>query len=425
MSRSADSRALSWSFAFALAALAVLAGWGPARAQSRPFPQHVTYAAGSIAPSQYTQAQQDDHVRAFYQKWKSQFVVAAGTDAQGHPLYRIAFGKPGTSNHASTVSEGQGWGMVVVPLMAGYDADARTIFDGLVRFARKFPSAGDSRLMSWKIRDGAPIQGNASAFDGDADIAYGLILAHRQWGSAGAINYAVLARSRLAGIWQSTIGPESRLPMLGDWVDPAGADYNQWTNRTSDFMPASFEGFRRFEGTSRWGLVSARTRRTTSDLQRLYSPGKGLVPDFVEPISAADTSPRPADPNFLEGPNDGAYGYNACRMPLRTGLDAVHSANALSIASVRRITAWAAGKTAGDPAALRAGYKLDGQPVAGSNYFTTAFAAPLAVAAMSAPDQQAWLDALYDAVKARHENYYEDTITMLTLLITSRNFWRP
>jgi hypothetical protein len=44
---------------------------------------------------------------------------------------------------------------------------------------------------------------------------------------------------------------------------------------------------------------------------------------------------------------------------------------------------------------------------------------------MSDPAQQSWLNAIYTAVYNRHEDYYEDSVTMLSLLAMSGNFWDP
>ena len=38
---------------------------------------------------------------------------------------------------------------------------------------------------------------------------------------------------------------------------------------------------------------------------------------------------------------------------------------------------------------------------------------------------QAWLNALYDSVRAQHEDYYEDSVALLCLLAMSGNFWDP
>src|SRR5688572_22920760 len=69
-----------------------------------PFPQHIAYATTSILPSHRTQGQLDDDVRAFYDYWKSEYLVQDGTSADGYPLYRVAFGKSEDAR-GTTVSE--------------------------------------------------------------------------------------------------------------------------------------------------------------------------------------------------------------------------------------------------------------------------------------------------------------------------------
>src|SRR4029079_11723661 len=99
------------------------------------------------------------------ERW--QLRVRAGPDAPAH-----------------VVSEGQGYGMVVVALMAGHDPEARARFDGLTRYLLAHQSHTDGRLMAWaqdaRCRD---VQGPDSATDGDLDAAFGLLLADAQWGS--------------------------------------------------------------------------------------------------------------------------------------------------------------------------------------------------------------------------------------------------
>ncbi len=382
---------------------------------TRPFGQHVEYAAGTILPSHRTQAQLDDDVRTFYNTWKSRYLVSAGT-VNSQPLYRIAFGL----GSSETVSEGQGFGMVITALLAGHDPNAKQYFDGLWRFSRQNPSTIDSRLMDWHT---PTHDGDDSAFDGDADIAYGLLLADAQWGSGGAINYAAEAATVIAGIYESTIGPASHLPELGDWVSANGSPYSQWTPRSSDFMPSYFRAFgRATNNTANWNVVVAASQAVIDSIQANYSPATGLLPDF---IVSANTSPRPAAADFLEGPNDGAYSYNAGRDPLRIGLDGLLNGDATSIAEVRRISNWAQSTTGGNPASFRAGYQLNGTPVSGSNYFTTFFVAPLGVAAMTDAAQQNWLNAIYDSVYNTVEDYYEDTVTLLSLAAMTGNLWDP
>ncbi|MBK8782418.1 MAG: beta-glucanase [Anaerolineales bacterium] len=379
-----------------------------------PFPQHVTYASNSILPSHRTQEQLDNDMRAFYDQWKSEYLIEAGTGTNGIMMVRVAFGKD-EPNYSTTVSEGQGYGMMIVPMMAGYDPDAQSIFDGLWAFARAHPSEIDPRLMDWNVPNP---EGNASAFDGDADIAYGLLLADAQWGSDGRVNYKAEAVIMIRGILESTIGSESHLPMLGDWVNVSEPQYNQYTPRSSDFMLANFRAFGKATNEPVWDDVVLQSQNIMMGIQNSYSNETGLLPDFI-------VNGEPAPSNFLENTTDGSYNYNAGRDPWRVGMDALLHDDATSRAIVQKISRWIETSTNGDPNNIRAGYELDGTPLPDSEYFTTFFVAPMGVAAMNDPAQQEWLNAIYDSVYENHLDYYEDSVNFLCLLVMTGNFWTP
>ena len=410
-------------------------------APTRPFPQHRTYVGGGLRPTNYTQAQQDQDVRNFYLHWKSQYLVKVGSN------YRVAMaGKntPATAElRGTTTSESQGYGMMIIALMAGYDANARTYFDGLWRFAKANPSDIDPRLMGflWPPEPDA----NNSAFDGDVDMAYGLLLASRQWGNAGKINYAAQAKSVLAGALASTVGPQSRLPELGDWVDSTDDTglFNQYTPRPSDFMPAHFRTFARATGNTAWNQVLRASQNAVTSLQTNFAPATGLVPDFAAPTSATNRTLRPApvtvqepggEPQFLEGPNDDAYSYNSMRVPWRIGTDALLSGATVggspnpSWNQAKKISNWIRTETGGDPTEIVAGYELNGTPISGVDYFSSGFAAPFAVAATVAgrtTANQKWLNALYKLLRTHHEDYFEDSVTLLSLILITGNYWDP
>ena len=388
---------------------------------AHPFPQHVTYSPGSIKPSHRTQSQLDDDVRDFYDYWKSRYLVEAGTTADGKPMYRVSYGD---TNPDRTVSEGQGYGMVITAIMAGYDAQARVYFDGLWYYSRAHPSDVDSRLMGWQVPPD-PETGNDSAFDGDADIAYGLLLAHAQWGDDGDVNYLAEAQTYITAIKESTIGPESLLPELGDWVvDGDGDGYNQWTPRSSDFMPGHFRTYGRATGDEAfWDQVIAAVVSDVDGIQANYSPNTGLLPDFIVRESDTDHAPKPAPPNFLESPHDGHYDYNAGRDPWRLGTDALLNNDAVSFAQVQKMAHWIVQRTNGNPANIKPGYTLDGTPY--DDYFTSFFVSPFGVGVMTTPEHQDYLNDLYDLVYQRHEDYYEDSVTLLSLLVMTGNFWDP
>ncbi|MFN8384711.1 MAG: glycosyl hydrolase family 8 [Anaerolineales bacterium] len=379
-----------------------------------PFPQHMAYAPDSILPNHRTQQQLDDDVRTFYDYWKSEYLIEAGTDANGITMVRVAFGKD-EPNHSVTVSEGQGYGMLIVPMMAGYDPDAQTIFDGMWAFVRAHPSEIETRLMDWNIPEP---EGNASAFDGDADIAYGMLLADAQWGSDGRVNYKAEAERMISGILESTIGKESHLPMLGDWVNVGEPQYNQFTPRSSDFMLANFRAFGKATNNPVWDDVVLQSQNTMLNIQTNYSSETGLLPDFI-------VNGEPAPKNFLENPTDGAYNYNAGRDPWRVGMDALLHDDPTSRAIVQKISHWIETSANGDPNQIRAGYELDGTPLPDSEYYTTFFVAPMGVAAMNDPAQQEWLNSLYDSVYNQQIDYYEDSVNLLCLFVMTGNFWTP
>lgn len=392
---------------------------GPELAARRPFPQHRTY--GEVRPSRWSQAQLDDAIRTFYDRWKSRYLIAL-TGSDGNQQYRVAFGRSG-DKRGVTVSEGQGYGLMIAATMAGHDPEAQRICEGLWRFARAHPSDIDNRLMDWRVPGG---EGNDSAFDGDADLAYGLLLADAQWGSSGAIDFRAEFERTLAGILTSTIGPQSRLPMLGDWVNPNDSKYNQYTPRSSDLVTAHFRTWARATGASVWNDVAAKSQSTIGSLQSGYAAETGLLPDFIQPRSGSDHRPRPADAGFLEGRNDGDYSYNAGRDPWRIGADALLHGDATSAAQATKIARWANASTSGNPRAFKSGYTLAGAPLPGSDYFSIFFVAPLGVAAMCDSGLQTWLDDIYTAVVATtNEDYYEESVALLCLLLMTGNFRDP
>lgn len=391
---------------------------------NRPFPQHVTYAAGSLIVNSRSQAQLDDDVRAAYDRWKTNYLAQAGVDSNNRPRYRVKFS---TAADAPTVSEGQGYGMIIVAHMAGHDTNARTIFDGLWQFVVDHRSENDPRLPDWWVNgdESADTKGDTSAFDGDADVAYALLLADAQWGSTGNVHYRNEALTMLQGILASEIGPDSRLPLLGDWVDPAGDDINQYVTRASDFLIGHFRAYERASGNAVWLQVVSACQAATTLIQTDHSATTGLLPDFLAPTSAIDHTLRPAPPNILEAPTDGMYSYNAGRVPWRIGTDWLLNGNASSRAQAQKISIWVQGATGGDPLEIKPGYQLNGTPIPPADYFTTFFAAPLGIAAMCTPGQLTWLNAVYEAVYTREEGYYEDSVTLLSMLVMTGNFWDP
>ena len=380
-----------------------------------PFGAHQTaYAAGSIRPSA-EQTSLDAATLNFYQKWKSRYLVSAcgagsairSPDAD-HPF----------------VAEAQGYGLEVFALMAGADPTAQQSFDSVLAFVLAHPSSITPGLLAAEQDSSCrSVNGADSATDGDLSVAYGLLLADKQWGSSGTYNYKNLAVSRINAIKAKEIHPTTFLPLLGDWSS-AGDKYYTST-RPSDFMIDHFRAFKAATGDATWDRVIAATSALISQQQTTYSPDAGLIADFVVNTTS---SPKPAAANFLEAPTDGQYSYNSVRVPWHLGADAVTFGDAASKTQSQRLTNWIKSKVGNDPTRVRAGYKLDG--TAAQSYLGPEFVATFGPAAMTDSSHQQWLDAIwkYTAASATGtgiDTYYGSSLILQSMIVMSGNYWNP
>ncbi len=147
------------------------------------------------------------------------------------------------------------------------------------------------------------------------------------------------------------------------------------------------------------------------------------MPDFIQNLNS---TPQPAAPSYLEGPYDGQYNYNACRDPWRIGIEYLLSADPRAKAAADAINTWIRNKTGNDPAAIHAGYYLNGADLPDNDYISMAFVAPLGVSAMVDSSNQAWLNSVWNLVVNQPlDAYYEDTLKLLAMLVMSGNWWSP
>jgi endo-1,4-beta-D-glucanase Y len=359
--------------------------------------------------------QMHERLVTFYQDWKAAFVRTGCT----RDTYRI-FSPDATYPY---VAEAQGYGLVIAASMAPFDSQARRLFDGLLSHVLENPSSNNRDLMAAEMdQNCTKPAGGDSATDGDMDIAYALLLADRAWGSTGRYDYRRLALRRIDAIKTSTVNPASNLMLLGDWSRPSQPDL-YGVSRTSDWNLQYFRAFEAATGDPAWAAIGRAHRAAIARLQTGFSPRAGLLPDFVQGSGARL---RPAAGKVLETGRDGDYGFNACRTPWRLGIDALLSGDAVSTAAARTITRWFRTTTGDDPGKVGSGYTLNG--AAFRSEPDSAFWAPLAVAAMTDPGAQRWLDALWSrlavaTVDPRH--YFGDTLQLQVMIAVSGNYAVP
>lgn len=383
------------------------------QAQNKPFPQAVTYA-NCIKPSNVTQASMNTSVASYYDYWKSKYVKTLSTLSGGYYIKgEISGDAEGYTPLGS--SEGQGYGMVITVLMAGYDPNAKTIYDGLFKTARAFHSSINTNLMGWVVADATGAQGHFdSATDGDVDIAYSLILAHYQWGSNGTINYLNEAKKMITnGLKVANVTSNNRLN-LGDWDSKSALN-----TRPSDWMLSHLRAFYQETGDATWLTLINNLYSVYNSFTATYSPNTGLISDFV-----VKNPPEPAPQNYIdEGPQTNEYNYNACRVPLRVVMDYALYGSSSAYTLANKMASWIITKSGGNPSSIKDGYKLNGTTT-GSDP-EAVFVAPFVAASVVNSSNQSFLNSGWTFLTTKKSGYYSDSYNLLCQLFISGNWWKP
>jgi endo-1,4-beta-D-glucanase Y len=378
-----------------------------------PFPQHVRYAKGSIKPNQIPQARLDRLTLNFYNQWKKRYIKAGCHPGEYYVWFEIK-GK-------ECVSEGQGYGMIITVLMAGADSSAKPTYDGLYKYYKAHPGV-HPYLMAWAQNKNCIDIDKSSATDGDMDIAYSLLLANKQWGSNGRINYLKEAKNIIAVIMQHEINLHTYSILLSDGVEYDSKDYNDM--RSSDFMPANFRAFQNVTNDTRWGKVISNGYSLFSYMAQTYSEDAGLIPDF---ICHVNKKPVPAPAHYLESRFDGYYNYNACRVPWRIATDYLLTGDPKAKAINDKINRWVQQTTKGNPDNISAGYTLDGNDLKSRHFEALSFIGPFAVSAMVDKKNQQWLNAVWQYLvnfRLREFDYYDNSVKLLNMIVLSGNYWK-
>ncbi|TCW58103.1 chitosanase [Bacillus thuringiensis] len=382
--------------------------------EMKPFPQQVNYA-GVIKPNHVTQESLNASVRSYYDNWKKKYLKNDLSSLPGGYYVKGEITGDADGFKPLGTSEGQGYGMIITVLMAGYDSNAQKIYDGLFKTARTFKSSQNPNLMGWVVADSKKAQGHFdSATDGDLDIAYSLLLAHKQWGSNGTVNYLKEAQDMITkGIKASNVTNNNRLN-LGDWDSKNSLD-----TRPSDWMMSHLRAFYEFTGDKTWLTVINNLYDVYTQFSNKYSQNTGLISDFV-----VKNPPQPAPKDFLdESEYTNAYYYNASRVPLRIVMDyAMYSEKRSKVIS-DKVSSWIQNKTNGNPSKIVDGYQLNGSNI--GSYPTAVFVSPFIAASITDSNNQKWVNSGWDWMKNKRESYFSDSYNLLTMLFITGNWWKP
>lgn len=372
-------------------------------AVNKPFPQQLNFP-GCIKPA-VQQSELNDVVTSLYDTYKSSFMKSASGR-----WYVEAEGEGPDGGSAATISEAHGYAMIIVTLMAGYDANAQTIFDGMNTLRKEHESSYETGLMSWIVYDPSDPNDYVStaATDGDLDMAYALLLAYDQWGDA---SYLSDAQELINNIKESEMSTSTYRTMLGDW------DYDDYSTRPSDWMPGHFRSFATATNDNFWN-TAAQTVYTM--LGQLQDGSTGLVSDF------ATGSPCEPDPYAGGTGEDNAdnYSYNACRVPWRIALDYAHNGVSSAKTDLDKLYTWLRSETGNQAGNIMAGYNLDGDAIVGYNDII--FTAPFGAGAITNTSNQTLLNSIWSEMKNTGlQDAYATALNLLSALLISGNWWAP
>jgi endo-1,4-beta-D-glucanase Y len=368
------------------------------------FPYHVTYKTG-VTPSA-SQSSRDAAVKKQYDSWKKTYLVHGCAASE----YYVSTKGDGDAPNNGTVSEAQGYGMNIVPLMAGYDSAAQTEFNGLWQLVKNHTD--QYGLMQWKL-DGKTCKYADSgtpdgATDGDLDIGYGLILADKQWGG-----YTSDAQAWLAKIYAHDVTSDGHLKCEDDGPST--------DSRPSDWMLDHLRAFAAYDTAHDWNKVVTKTQNLIQEFTAGYSPTANLLSDFI--VNANTTSPKPAPANYQESQPDNIVGYNSIRVPWHLGTDALLYGNPVSLGVAKKESASYRSHSGGDPRKVYPHTKLDGTAYTTSDQAEEA-GDSVGPSAMAAGDQ-AWTDTIWNylATNPFGDHYFGETIKMLVYLVMAGDYW--
>lgn len=394
---------MNWNFLTrTLTVAGLLTGLVSAATPNFPFPQSKQYAQGSLANTALA-----SKVKEKFLTWKQNFYVEGTVSGTG--TARIKFEPTG-----ETVSEGIAYGMLNFVYMSSTAANYQNEFDKLWAYWKCFNTSGtgcsnwSGQGMNWHINGFSSVMGSGSASDAELDAAMALIMADKQWGSTGTVNYLSDAKKLITWIRTNEISSEKFLNPGSNWGDKFNPSY---------LSMAAFELFKTVDDASDkatfWQAVIDKNYTLLAASQNATS---GLVPDWVNESGVAQ------EPNVAVGQGEIGFFDDATRTPWRMAMAYYWFGHAKAKAFNDKIFAWLYPSSYGNASYIYSGFELNGKVV--RDFTSSSFIGGLGLAAAttSATRNTDYMNTIYVALANKSsEKYYPSTLNVLYLLLASGN----
>lgn len=394
--------------------LAGAAGGLPRLALSTAGAAPYEYACGvSMAPDQ---AAANTRIRADYQIWKTARVYSTGTSPAVNglrvttgPGWVFDIGSGGTPAPYATLSEGQGYGMVLAATMGD-----KATFDGLWAYAKAHHNSRG--LMGWAIdQNGTALDTNAAS-DGDEDMAYALMMADKRWGG-----YWNDLNALVGSMKTYIVDPTTSVFKSGDWTGSSALVVHP-----GYLDPSYYKAFALYLGDASWNSVSDRSYTILANVDARSSANgssnasTGLIPDHVK-VNGDSSSTA-----------DYRFSWNAIRGPWRLAKDAVYNCESRAENRLDLMNSFFSGVGASN---IQTGYYLNGG-VQEPWLNEATFVGPLTAAALTSTNStyrtSMWnrtvdLGTLqtWSGAPRQDTTYYAAELRLMSLLLASGNMEDP
>jgi endoglucanase len=258
-------------------------------------------ASFAVAAPTPEQARAKASLRLWWVRYKARFILRDG---------RVQ--RPEQGN--DTVSEGQAYAMIYAALQ-----DDRETFDLVWKWTQKNLSRRDKekdRLFAWHWKSGKVADWN-SASDATLDMILALLIGHEKWKDDALKKEALLiAKDLLAK--ETAVLDSGRVLLPGTW---GKLDDGKVVLNPSYYSPATFRKLHKITGDVKWKKLAERgySLWEKSGRRLSRSRGVGLPPDWCVMAKGGRIEYAPK--------RSADYGWDALRIPMRAGIDTLHTKN--------------------------------------------------------------------------------------------------
>jgi endo-1,4-beta-D-glucanase Y len=369
----------------ALVAIA-LATTAASAAINYSFPRNSSYAYG-IKSTTATSAE----VQTAYNYWLNNWYTESGSEA------RIQF-----DDKSSTVSEGIGYGMLIMVYMDNSTNNTQAKFDKLWAYYKN--REDKYGLMNWKYSGFSnSASGEYAATDAEMDVALALLMAYKQWGNS---SYLTDAQTLVANIWSNEVNSSLNLLKPGDaWDKYRNPSY--FSTAAMHLFPNASSRDWSTVVTKSYAYLRANTSKANTSAR--------LPSDWAD--SAGTGVP-------VNGNSGTWFYYDAVRTPWRMAVayswfgDTAADSIATNVAAFANSNSYS---IKGDPGNVGDGYNLDGSVK--SSYHVATYVGALGCAGMTNSAYQNWVNNSFAELHScDSSSYYHATLKVLYELYMSGNF---